>query len=153
MRMLKPTRYEMQFDENRFSVTCPDGTPHFSGCAASYAPKLYVVVIDGKPVYVGITKQPMRDRLRYGFTANGRHGYHGYAWRRGNKTATLTVWCQAATGDGALRDIETVEAEVVFLCRQAGQWPRFQTEIHFHPSTRRHRQIAAAIWRSSSTIR
>jgi hypothetical protein len=43
------------------------------------------------------------------------------------------------------RDIETVEAEVVFLIRSKGQWPLFQTEIHFHESSEQHRMIAAAI--------
>ncbi|WP_305809178.1 hypothetical protein, partial [Staphylococcus epidermidis] len=42
-------------------------------------------------------------------------------------------------------DIETIEAEVVYLIRQAGQWPRFQTEIHFHPSGDEHRQWALTI--------
>jgi hypothetical protein len=43
------------------------------------------------------------------------------------------------------RDIETVEAEVVYLIRAAGQWPAFQTEIHFYPSSARHREVAAQI--------
>jgi hypothetical protein len=43
------------------------------------------------------------------------------------------------------RDIETVEAEVVYLIRSAGQWPKFQTEIHFYPSTPHHRKMAAKI--------
>jgi hypothetical protein len=38
-----------------------------------------------------------------------------------------------------------VEAEVVFLIRCAGQWPPFQTEIHFHASDPVHRQVAAKI--------
>jgi hypothetical protein len=42
-------------------------------------------------------------------------------------------------------DIETVEAEVVFLIRSAGQWPLHQTEIHFHLSTQVHRDIAATV--------
>jgi hypothetical protein len=42
-------------------------------------------------------------------------------------------------------DIETVEAEVVYLIRAAGQWPAFQTEIHFHPSSPRHRELAEEI--------
>ncbi|WP_208456081.1 hypothetical protein [Burkholderia ubonensis] len=42
-------------------------------------------------------------------------------------------------------DIETIEAEVVYLVRQAGQWPKFQTEIHFHPSSADHRQWASTI--------
>lgn len=46
------------------------------------------------------------------------------------------------------RDMETIEAEVAFSARQAGQWPQGQAEIHFHPSTKEHREIATAIWRS-----
>ena len=42
-------------------------------------------------------------------------------------------------------DIETVEDEVVFLIRSAGQWPKDQTEIHFHPSTDVHRAVARSI--------
>ena len=39
-----------------------------------------------------------------------------------------------------------MEAEVVFLIRQlSGQWPPFQTEIHFHPSTEDHREAARAV--------
>jgi hypothetical protein len=48
-------------------------------------------------------------------------------------------------------DIETLEAEIVFLARCAGQWPEGQTEIHFHPSTEEHREIAANIWRYLTT--
>ena len=36
----------------------------------------------------------------------------------------------------------TVEAEMVYLIRRSGQWPRFQTEIHFHPSEEHHRKVA-----------
>jgi hypothetical protein len=34
---------------------------------------------------------------------------------------------------------------VVFLIRSAGQWPLHQTEIHFHPSSSTHRQVAKNI--------
>jgi hypothetical protein len=44
-----------------------------------------------------------------------------------------------------MKELETVEAEVVFLIRCAGQWPRGQTEIHFHPSEKEHRDLAAKI--------
>jgi hypothetical protein len=40
---------------------------------------------------------------------------------------------------------ETVEADVVYLIRVAGQWPAFQTETHFYPSSLRRRQVAAEI--------
>ncbi len=45
-----------------------------------------------------------------------------------------------------MKDIETVEAEVVFLIRQrTDQWPKYQTEIHFHQSNNAHRAAAQAI--------
>jgi hypothetical protein len=94
---------------------------------------------------VGITKQPLRNRLRFGWTADGRHGYHGYAWRHHHRKATMDVWCHEDALEQSTLDIETIEAEVVFLIRSAGQWPLHQTEIHFHPSTQVHRDMAAAI--------
>lgn len=42
-------------------------------------------------------------------------------------------------------DVETIEAEIVFMIREMGQWPLYQTEIHFHPSNSDHRDIAKAI--------
>jgi hypothetical protein len=63
-----------------------------------------------------------------------------------NQTLRLDVWY--LEGDNATRrDLETVEAEVVFLCReQSGQWPIGQTEIHFHPSKSRHKEYATRIF-------
>jgi len=91
----------------------------------------------------------MRTRFRLGFTATGENGYHGYAWRHNFKEAVLDIWChEDAPLKNSDRDMETVEAEVVFLARLAGQWPEGQTEIHFHPSTTEHRKIAETIWRS-----
>lgn len=79
--------------------------------------------------------------------ANGKNGYHGYAWRHNNKSATLNVWCHMDAEDRSVADIETVEAEVVFLIRQhLNQWPASQTEIHFHPSKAKHRKAAKTIF-------
>lgn len=73
-------------------------------------------------------------------------GYHGYAWRHALSTANLDIWCHRDPPEtDSCLDIETIEAEVVYLIRQAGQWPRFQTEIHFHPSGDEHRQWALTI--------
>ena len=89
----------------------------------------------------------MRTRFRTGFTATGESGYHGYAWRHHFSEAVLDIWChEDAPLQNPDRDMETVEAEVVFLTRLAGQWPGGQTEIHFHPSTAEHREIAETIW-------
>lgn len=145
MRIEGPERYRLTFTSNSFAVQCSKGSNKFSGIATLKLPKLYIVSIDGKPIYVGTTKQAIRNRLRLGWAATGKGGYYGYAWRHGNTEAELDVWCHMdAIGRNAL-DIETVEAEVVFLIRQAGQWPARQTEIHFHPSEAAHREAAASI--------
>lgn len=156
MKIVGPERYQLAFDAARFAVTCSKGTPKFSGLATSRRPKLYVVSVDGQLIYVGITRQPMPTRFRSGFSAKGKNGYHGYAWRHTLTRATLHIWCQedaAATNPDL--DIETIEAEVVYLARSAGQWPAGQTEIHFHPSNEHHRRIAEEIWQTvtNSTIR
>jgi hypothetical protein len=131
-----------------FEIEGPDRQRGFAGRATTAVPKLYVVSVDETPIYVGITRQRMQARLRIGWSATGKHGYHGYQWRREYPAAMLDVWYQlgAPPGVEVMRDIETVEAEVVFLIRQAGQWPRWQTEIHFHESTAEHRAVAEAIW-------
>jgi hypothetical protein len=149
MNLTGPDRYALTFDiatDNRCVVRCAKGTPRFSGPASQRVAKLYIVSRDNWPIYVGITVQTMRARLRIGFTATGESGYHGYAWRRLFKDAVLDVWCPVlSTGPLTPRDAETIEAEIVFLVRQSGQWPLFQTEIHFHESSAEHRRIAAEI--------
>src|SRR5262245_47273866 len=79
MTMSGPDRYLLTITSTSFAVECSKGTPRFSGIATSKKPKLYVVSVDEVPIYVGITRQPLRDRLRLGWTADGAHGYHGYA--------------------------------------------------------------------------
>lgn len=146
MKLSGPDRYYLIFDTNSFSVTCPSGTPRFSGIATSSKPKLYIASVDELPIYVGVTKQSMRKRLRIGWNADGTGGYHGYAWRNKISAAALDIWChEDAALENDCLDMEIVEAEVVFLIRCAGQWPLHQTEIHFHPSTEIHRQVAQAI--------
>lgn len=149
MRIAGPECYNLTFDSEKYAVVCPKGTTRFSGLATSKLPKLYIVVAETKPIYVGITRQFMRARFRLGFKATGKGGYHGYAWRRELRQAELFIW---AHEDAPIvkpdRDIETVEAEIVFLARLAGQWPVYQTEIHFHPSNQIHRDVAAQIWRA-----
>lgn len=146
MRLAGPDRYKLTFDAKAFTVECAKGTPNFSGIATSRKPKLYVVSLEEQPIYVGLTKQPIRNRLRLGWNARGESGYYGYAWRRHPTQANLDVWShEDAPIENATLDIETVEAEVVFLIRCAGQWPLHLTEIHFHPSTPEHREVAASI--------
>ena len=146
MKIEGPERYSLTYTPEKFTVLCKKGTTKFSGIAIDPMPKLYVASVAGKPIYVGITKQRMQTRLRYGWKASGKHGYHGYAWRHSGGEADLDVWGHADAMARNVRDIETVEAEVVYLIRQQGQWPEFQTEIHFYQSTDIHRRVAADIF-------
>ena len=142
----------MSFTPTSFSVLSEGGTNHFGGMYTSKKPKIYVVSVEERPIYVGVTKQPMRNRLRIGWNADGETGYYGYAWRHHLRNAVLDVWCHDDAPEiRPTVDVETVEAEIVFLIRAAGQWPAHQTEIHFHPSTPTHRAVAEAIMRRYST--
>jgi hypothetical protein len=145
MLIAGPDRYALTITPTSFVVECAKGTQRFSGAATTDKPKLYVVSANDSPIYVGITKQSLRTRLRFGWSADGTHGYHGYAWRHHHQAAVMDVWCHEDAVDRDTLDIETIEAEVVFLIRSAGQWPLHQTEIHFHPSTQEHRDVAARI--------
>jgi len=107
-----PDRYALTVTPTSFAVECVRGTPRFSGIATSRKPKLYIVSVDNSPIYVGITKQPLRNRLRFGWSADGRHGYHGYAWRHHHEEVAMDVWCHEDASGDAILDIETVEAEV-----------------------------------------
>jgi len=43
--------------------------------------------------------------------------------------------------------LECIETEVVFLYRtKFNQWPKYQTEIHFHQTTAEHRALAAQVF-------
>ena len=147
MLLSGPDSFSLSFDATGFEVRLPNGGRPFSGRASSRVPKLYVVVSRGLIVYVGVTKQPMRNRLRLGWTARGESGYYGYAWRYELTAASLHVWYHddAAT-ERACTDVETIEAEVVHLVRCSGQWPAHQTEIHFHPSSALHRHLAEQVF-------
>lgn len=111
-------------------------------------PKLYTLSAAGNLLYVGVSSQPMSSRLSFGFRAKGKGGYHGYKWKNLRHRLTLSIWTGEYQGNIAtLRDLETVEAEVAFLCRQnSGQWPEFQHEIHFYSSLLRHREAAQEIY-------
>jgi hypothetical protein len=111
-------------------------------------PKLYTLSVEGKLIYVGIASQPMSSRLSFGFRASGKGGYHGYKWKLLRHRIVLCVWTAEHEGKSVeLRELETVEAEVAFLCRQqSGQWPAYQHEIHFYPSLPLHREAALQIY-------
>ena len=157
-----PFTYDITFKpESITGVEGPDGVTYFSGPASRPVPKLYVVSHKQRPIYVGVTKQRLGDRMRQGLQSDGDHGYYGYAWRH-LKRATVDIWLlegndpDKATVEEVKPEedypgkitIETVEAEVVFLIRQKyGAWPQYQTEIHFHPSESTHRNAAQDVIR------
>jgi hypothetical protein len=126
-----------------------DGNKNFTAPASQKGrPKLYTVSSNGKLHYVGITSQPMSMRLRSGFKATGKHGYWGYKWKEINSALILHVWVlENLSHKKAYRELETIEAEVIFLCRKRHhQWPAWQNEIHFHPSKPFHRKLASRIY-------
>jgi hypothetical protein len=63
MNISGPERYKLSFNSDSFKVFCQKGTSKFSGIATSTKPKLYIVSVDAKPIYVSVTKQSLRKRL------------------------------------------------------------------------------------------
>ena len=146
MKLIGPDKYILEIAERCAAVTGPAGKPHFVSPATSKKkPKLYVVSSAGALIYIGVTSQSMSTRLRMGLTADGSHGYYGYTWGRKNHTVHVDIW-YLTESDDPTHDLETIEAETVFLFRQqSGQWPSEQMEIHFHASNDDHKYCAKQI--------
>jgi hypothetical protein len=100
MKVAGPEKYELTLTPKTFTVLCEKGSSKFSGLATNRLPKLYIVSVKGRPIYVGVAQQVVRSRLRYGMNATGKNGYHGYAWRHTHKKATLNVWCHVDAKNG-----------------------------------------------------
>ena len=110
-------------------------------------PKIYVVKSGSKVIYVGVTSQSIRNRLRHGLEAQGKSGYHGYKWKNLNEVDIL-IWCFPE--EESLDRIEAIEAELVYLLRQhTRKWPEYQTEIHFHNTSEDEINVAKAIFKES----
>ncbi len=57
----------------------------------------------------------------------------------------MLIWYDEKGSDSD--DIEAIEAELVFNIRKHyKQWPKFQTEIHFHQSSKQHVKVAEKIF-------
>ena len=135
MQMLGPHRYHLTFTPEE--IIGVNGGENFIAPVAGPGPKLYIISSENTPIYVGQTIRRIRRRLNDGFNA-----IYGYQWRYLGE-ATIDIW--TLEGGDAMA-LETVEGEVVFLIRQnSGQWPQYQTEIHFHQSNGTHRAAAQAI--------
>lgn len=151
MNFSQPVRFRIEVVGDSFAIADAGGGSKFRGDAASRCPKLYVIsdAEEEVPLYIGATIQPMRTRLRQGWAANGATGYYGYPWRTSASRLFLDIFhLLGCSKDDWKRELETVEAEVAFLVREAGQWPVGQTEIHFFPSRDWHREAAREIGRN-----
>jgi hypothetical protein len=145
MKLNGPDKYTLTILNRSVKVMSIDGTSHFVAPSTSNKkPKLYVVSKAGNLLYIGITRQSMSNRFRGGMTADGAHGYHGYLWGKENHTIHMDIWYLG--NEASAVDLETIEAEVVYLYRnKSGKWPLSQTEIHFHQSGQWHRECAEKI--------
>lgn len=150
MKLTGPHQYRLivQPGGNSYQHDPASGHAHFVAPVTRRAPKLYLVSAGAEPIYVGQTVQSIRARMRLGFTAVGVGGYYGYAWRHHHPAVDLRVWLlEGAPEETELIDLQTIEAEFVYLLRHRfGQWPSFQTEIHFFPSQPIHRQLAEQVY-------
>lgn len=127
---------EKWIGQNRCNFTNP--------VSLNKTPKLYVIrKIDGKKeiLYVGYADQGIGDRMRYGLNPKHQKTYHGYGWMHEGEVELLVWVFQSLKPDIPenegfnkllKRTVECVEAEVVYHIRETtGDWPKFQTEIHF----------------------
>jgi hypothetical protein len=146
MLLVGPNYYDLTIEPPGYRVAAAGRRGFRSTCCGTDY-KLYVILLAGSFAYVGVTKQKMADRFRLGWRAAGESGYYGYTWRHQASAGRLLVWSlPSGAVDDPKRFIETVEAEVVYLVRQEGQWPLFQTEIHFHTSEAEHRELAGHVF-------
>lgn len=149
--LLSPQEYTLQLHEGGSYALAANGVPCTFQAPASTRgiAKLYTLAYESALLYVGIATQPMSSRLTYGFRAKGKGGYYGYKWKGLRHALRLNVWtARLGETSASLRELETVEAEVAFLCRQqSGQWPQYQHEIHFYPSSEQHRNAADRVYR------
>ena len=141
--------YKIKVQDNEIvSVLANDGTNHFVTPVTKRGKKIYLVGKNGLIHYVGITKQSMSSRIRNGVKPNHETGYHGYKWLKENGNHSLIVW---TFNDN--EDVEAIEGEIVHFFRvEHDQWPKYQTEIHFHPTTDKQRSLAKTILKESEKI-
>lgn len=130
------------------SVLANDGTKHFVAPVTKKGKKIYLFGKNGLIHYVGITSQSISSRIRYGINPNHKTGYHGYKWLKEDGDHCLIVWIF----DKNIH-IEAIEAEIVHFFRvEHDQWPKHQTEIHFHPTSKEERTLAKTVLRESQKI-
>ncbi|WP_051287064.1 hypothetical protein [Algoriphagus mannitolivorans] len=102
----------------------------------SKQPKIYVIQSKNDLLYVGYASQSLITRLKQGFRASGKNGYHGYKWKKLEKV-DVHVFVFPILADTPAKEsrlfFEAIEAELVFQIRtHTGKWPLYQNEIHFN---------------------
>lgn len=168
MKVSGPYIHALRFDSSRitqrYAQEKGEGTWNpISGFANPLTekkrPKLYIFSDGQWPYYVGITRQSLSIRLRNGFKASPQkrtQGYGGYAFKNFESVAVLHVWIEEGVMSGTSEDsknMETVEAELVYRIRSKGEWPKYQTEIHFSPFEPHHTDIADDIFRTFTRLK
>ena len=141
--------YRIKVESNKIvSVLANDGTRHFISPVTKKGNKIYLVGKNGFIHYVGMTKQPIRSRIRQGTKPNRKAGWYGYKWLKEDGDHCLIIW----TFKNNI-DVEAIEAEIVYFFRQQyNQWPKYQMEIHFHPTLKSERSLAKTILKESQNI-
>ncbi len=117
------------------------------GLANKKKPKIYILKYNKEIIYVGITKSALSGRFRMGLRAFGKNGYYGYKWKelaKKGESEDLDLFVYLFENE---ERTEAIEAEVVYLIRsKSNQWPKYQTEIHFHQSDGGERAVAEKIY-------
>lgn len=95
--------------------------------------KIYILTDKKEVLYIGTSRQSIRNRLRSGLSANK----YAYKWSDFSNV-NLFVWCFNELDKGSQKEkdeIENIEAELAFIVRhKTGKWPDCQNEIHFNNS-------------------
>jgi hypothetical protein len=117
----------------------------FGSSVTKKHPKIYVVLSEEKIVYVGYTSDSITNRLRSGLNPANKskantsgtdtHGYSGYKWR-GLQNVELLVFVfngfEIPVSKAYKLMFENIEAELVHQIKSNGDWPKYQSEIHFY---------------------
>lgn len=135
--------YRLDVDQGKLkNIIAPSGKKHFEKPATLKGDKIYLIIDNKQIVYVGKTKQPIRNRLRIGENPDTKTGYHGYKWLEKDGCYTLAIIIIENKYSS-----EAIEAEIVYNIRKhEDQWPLFQTEIHFHNVNAEQKKLAKDIY-------
>lgn len=117
--------------------------------------KIYILKLGTDIIYIGITKSKLSNRFRYGLAAIGANGYHGYKWKElasKGESSDIDLFVYLFKNNEKNENIEAIEGEIAYLVRnKKGDWPKYQTEIHFHPKSAKEVKIAEKIYNQVST--